>query len=491
MPDIVGAILGKEKRSFVNRPSKEWVLEDTTIGVEVEVEGVNFRGLDKTVPAVIRTYWEWHEDPSLHNHGAEFTFRNPLFGEDARIALVEFMPYARKEGFATSLRTGIHVHLDARDLSRYQLLGLLAYYAIFEPALYAWVGDDRHSNNFCLPWYKFEGALQQAIGILSSMRDFSKGKLSRNEDVILSCEEFHRYAGLNLKSLAAFGSIEFRQLKTSLEYERVKTWINIILALKRAAMQVPESTFVIIHDLRRRGIEQAARSIFGENVAKAMWKANPLLTADIEEHSLPNAIELIAEVQDQLQQGGQKEDPKVPLFNWYSEFDDQKIQAKDHPGFLAWRRKNYPKDLKLKREKPPPNPFENLKVASYFASMPQMVFTAGIQSYNGPPPEVVPQAQFEQQVRPRPGPAVAALNDEPDRLLAEQALMSSYVWTKREPGEENDTWAYVQRILAQGERPPAISAIGRGEVETTMMLNFGYTWSQRYHVWYRTLINGY
>lgn len=392
MPDIVGSILGKEKQVLRNAPSTEWILPDTTLGVEVELENVKLHGIEKAAPSSVQAYWEWHEDPSLHNAGAEFTFRNPLFGEDVKLALLALIEFSVKNKYQPSLRTGIHVHVDARDLSRHQLLGFLAYYTVYEPALYAWVGDDRHANNFCLPWYKFEGAVDQTVDILRAMKRYvmrPPTSKKSNEEVLMFCEQFHRYAGLNLKSLFTFGSIEFRQLKTTLDYQRIKDWINIILSLKRAAMQVPESTMVIAMDIRRRGIEPAAQQIFGERIAQQMWGLNPALTEEIREHSFPNAIELISAVLEDPDPG----EVAMSEMQWNTN-TSEKVK-RDHPGFVAWRKQNYPKDLPPKKEdKPSGKGFKYTGgLGTYldsvqFYSVPQGLTNVGLPKYTTENPEI-------------------------------------------------------------------------------------------------------
>ena len=369
-----------------------------------------------------------------------------MFGEDSRLALSEFFPLAKKMKWETTLRTGIHVHLDARDLSRYQLLGLIAYYCIFEPAIYAWVGDERHSNNFCLPWYKFEGQLAQAIDILGGMRDFSKGKLTRNEDVILACESFHRYAGLNLKSLATFGSIEFRHLKTTLDYNRVRDWVNIILSLKKAALQVPQSTLAIIHAINRFGIRRTADEIFGERITEEMWKAVPDLTSKIEEHGLPAGIELIAEVQD-IQENVPPQ--PSPLFNWYSKFEDRET-TKPHPGFVMWRKKFYPKDLELKKEDLP----KRLTLSEYLNMpfRPQL----NLNNANDARPSEWYQIETDDEGVPLPEePQIPADMSEEEQAF-ERAIQAGahYRWPERREDESSlfdhvATRRYIKRILRE------------------------------------------
>lgn len=356
--DIIGSMLGKEKTRFLNRHSDELVLPDTHIGVEVELEGVPMRQLTTLLPNEVQHYWQFEPDNSLHDAGCEFTFRNPMYGADVCAALRSLMAVARDNKFKTSLRTGIHVHMDARDISRHQLLGLLAYYIIFEPAIYAWVGEDRHANNFCVPWFKYEGAVDQAANILDYMRRYTLNDGVRNQDVIAVCDSFHRYGGLNLKSLVEYGSIEFRQLPTRVEYDYVRDWINILMSLKKAALDVPESTMTIIDQLNRRGLDETGRVIFGERFWTQMIQAEPHLLQEIREYALPNAVEFIQKI---IAKPLMVRAPSEEM-----EWTTDKKKQPEHPGFLVWRKANYQKDLENDKEnnKVPPNPHQLMPAAN-------------------------------------------------------------------------------------------------------------------------------
>lgn len=334
---VVGEMLGKRRSRLVNRPSNELLLPDTNLGYEIEIEGVPFRTLGTTLPEDIRQYFEWHQDQSLHDAGCEFTFRDPMYGEDVVAALKAFFRYAPTTPWRISSRCGIHVHVDARDLTHHMLLGMVAYYIMFEPALYAWAGEDRHANNFCVPWYKAEGSVMHAIKILDSMRKAAIGELNPRQ-VLSACEQFYKYPGLNMKALHAYGSLEFRQLATSLDYQRSLDWINIILALKKAAHDVPDSTMTIVHDLNRFGVERTGQRIFGDRIWREMLAGNPELMDEINEWALPNAIEFIQAVID-------KPLGKQAKLEWPTATKTVEEEKKeDHPGFLAWRKANYPKD---------------------------------------------------------------------------------------------------------------------------------------------------
>jgi hypothetical protein len=347
--DVVGAILGKHKARFLNKPAQELVLPDQALGIEIELEKCPVqpnRGIE-LLPEGIAHYWNSHEDGSLHDNGVEFTFKEPLFGEDIINALTGFFDSAHIKRMKASLRTGIHVHMDARDLSRHQLLGLVAYYIMFEPALYEWVGEGRHANNFCIPWYKYQGSLERAERILVELRRFSIGESDGNDRALTACENFEKYAGLNLKALGTYGSVEFRQLQTVLDYGVVKNWMNILMSLKKAAMDAPESTVTIINEVRRRGIEMSIARIFGEQAADHMIKPHVIKT--MTEITIPNALEFIDSVVDPP-----ISNEEIKELEWKSKLESGKKDT--HPGVDLWRKTHFPKESGSEKAMPPTEP---------------------------------------------------------------------------------------------------------------------------------------
>jgi hypothetical protein len=330
----IGAMVGREKVSLLNEQSNEFILPTTEIGVEIELENVIKQNLEKDLSARLQNYWDYHEDNSLHERGMEFTFKQPFYGKDASEAIRGLLELAVKREWTPSLRTGIHVHLDVRDLHYPQLLGLLTYYILFEPAIYAWVAEGRESNNFCVPWYKSEKSLDDAVAIMNFMREYVMGKEYFQDKLVYRCREFHRYAGLNLKAIAEYGSLEFRHLKTTLKYERIKSWINIIFSLKRMAAEAPESTIAIINGVRRRGVVPTLHYVFGTETAKEMIGLDQDLVRKINELAIPNAIEFIGNATN-----AQQEDELI----WDVGVTPGGKKRVQHPGWDLWRKANFPK----------------------------------------------------------------------------------------------------------------------------------------------------
>lgn len=335
----IGSIFGMQKQTLSYQPHAALILPTTNLGLEFEFEGVN---LSQKIIDETSTYWTTKPEHSLHDNGMEFVFHGPLFGKDVVDAVQNLSEAAIKYKWKTTMRAAVHVHMDARDLSYPQLVGLCMNYAIYEPALYAWVKDGRDANNFCLPWYKCEGSLSDAANLLINISNCVSGRRARSvREMVSMAEEFHKYAGMTLRPLHQYGSVEFRHLEATKDFGRIIQWLNIILALKREALDAPESSMVVVNDILHHGVRKSLIKTFGEAVAAKMIENNPNVIGEIKQIGIPNAIELLSELD------------KATIFS----DDDWKIEAKrdPHPGIEKWRANSFPKGLPLDEEKPPGN----------------------------------------------------------------------------------------------------------------------------------------
>jgi hypothetical protein len=233
--------------------------------LEHEYEGVKEPALPRQTCA---DFWTHHEEGSLKDYGAEYVFATPLFGVDAYNAIEWLVAYAKDSGWKCTKRTGIHVHLDVRDLTVPQLAGLCILYAAVEPILYTWVGDGRDSSHFCIPLYRADAALTGACSIIRSA--FQDDRADGHNALELA-GEFQRYAGFNLQALHKFGSIEFRQLQTTHDFNRIVDWVNIVMSLKAAAFKLPQSDGAVVRMIQRMGAKELLRYVYPEQLAEKLY----------------------------------------------------------------------------------------------------------------------------------------------------------------------------------------------------------------------------
>lgn len=256
----------KGRQSFISDP--RLVLPTTFIGLEHEYEGVKDSKLPKHTFA---DFWAEHEEGSLKDNGAEYAFATPLFGVDAYNALEWLVSHAKTSEWKCTKRTGIHVHLDVRDLTVPQLAGTCILYAALEPILYHWIGDSRDCSHFCIPLYRADEALLGACSIIKSA--IQDDKEDEHSSLSLASEN-HRYAGFNLQALFKFGSIEFRQLQTTHDLQRIVDWINIIMSLKNTALRLPQSDGAVVRMIQRMGVLELLSYTFPTNLAEKLYTSD-------------------------------------------------------------------------------------------------------------------------------------------------------------------------------------------------------------------------
>lgn len=277
-------ILGKSKgrQSFIS--DSRFVLPTSFIGLEHEYEGVK----DSTLPKhTFADFWQYHEEGSLRDNGAEYVFATPMFGVDAFNALEWLVSHAKDSGWKCTKRTGIHVHLDVRDLTVPQLAGLCIIYAAVEPILYHWVGDGRDGSHFCIPLYRADEALLGTASIIRSA--FNDDKEDGHTALGLS-EGYQRYAGFNLQALSKFGSIEFRQLQTTHDLVRIQDWINMIMSLKATALKLPQSDGAVVRMIQRMGAAELLHYVFPPILAAKLY--TPKSQEELIVRGLPSARDI-------------------------------------------------------------------------------------------------------------------------------------------------------------------------------------------------------
>lgn len=264
--------MGADYRTF--KPDSRFVLPDCRIGVECEFENVR-RNLP--VENELR-YWTPHAENSLRNNGQEWVFAEPLFGADAYKAIEWLFAQAKRAGFVTSVRTGLHVHVDARDLDYTQFTRMCLAYALVEPVLFDWVGDQREESIYCVPWYYADRSVDAAVRIIKAMASDSKKDVEsiraqatirrgvpreleiRAETTTTTSQasqNYERYAAFNLNSLHKFGSIEARHMLMTLDQQRVFDWINMLMCLKKFAMTNNYDPIAMLKDVGNRGFIEA------------------------------------------------------------------------------------------------------------------------------------------------------------------------------------------------------------------------------------------
>lgn len=216
------------------------------IGIEIEVEG-------DRLPEEIAG-WRKEHDGSLRGESAEFVLPKPIARDKVEKALeaVTKAYKANRTNVLPSNRTSIHIHLNVQEFTATQVFNFAAIYAILEKPLIDFCGPQRVGNLFCL---RFCDADYLADALVHSVTEARLHELGRDN---------LRYAAFNVAALAKYGSLEFRALRGTKDMSVIGNWIDILLAIRDAALEY-DNPRQVVEALSMNGEMEFAQSILGRH----------------------------------------------------------------------------------------------------------------------------------------------------------------------------------------------------------------------------------
>lgn len=221
------------------------------VGLEIEVEGSN---LPRT-----GEYWNVEHDGSLRGEGldtaCEYVFRQPLTLKGTKKALTYLKKqYEKNEAVVNdSPRCGVHVHVNCQKLTIVQLYNFMTAYLIFEELLVNWCGPTRVGNLFCLRVKDAEYLLYSLVRALETgdyRRSFATDEL--------------RYASMNVKALATYGSLEFRAMRGTDDVSAIYQWAEVLVGLRENSQQFPNPIEMVVGS-SMHGLSTLVEQLFGEH----------------------------------------------------------------------------------------------------------------------------------------------------------------------------------------------------------------------------------
>jgi len=219
------------------------------VGVEVEVE----TDRDNTFPAEV-AYWNAVGDGSLRGNAVEYVLRKPSErGAALRKHLDKLAHCLRKVPVLDTGRAGTHIHINMQTSELEDVITTLCIYFTFERSLLRFCGPAREGNLFCLSANDAEYLVRILCDTIRSGR---WGNLSTDEV---------RYAGVNVKALATYGSLEFRGMRSTVDPDLLEDWANTLLALKDAGQNLYENPQDFIAKFSEEGPDATFLQIFGED----------------------------------------------------------------------------------------------------------------------------------------------------------------------------------------------------------------------------------
>lgn len=201
----------------------ECVNPELVMGVELETENCQSTTDVILSEAAARSKIQITTDGSLRGVAYEF-ITNPMTSKHLLPALDDFFAMTKFNDNNYTDRCSVHVHVNCTDLELEMIGSLALIYTVVEDILFEFVGRDRDSNIYCIPWNQCR-----------MHYDLIQRFLSASDSTL---KNWSKYTALNLIPLRTLGTVEFRQMHGTADMEKLTKWINIIGAMFKAAKEI-------------------------------------------------------------------------------------------------------------------------------------------------------------------------------------------------------------------------------------------------------------
>lgn len=189
------------------------------IGIEIEVEGNNLPDGDNL--------WRRDHDGSLRgDDNAEYVMKKPLSLDGAEQALVQLKKAFKGARFDDSVRAGTHIHINMQECTMKEVYTMYTAYLVVENALVELSGEGRQGNLFCLRADDAKYILHQMI---RAVRD-KRYRYLASDDI--------RYCALNVKPITSYGSLEYRALRSTDNFDTVMMFAKALHTMREQAKLV-------------------------------------------------------------------------------------------------------------------------------------------------------------------------------------------------------------------------------------------------------------
>lgn len=197
---------------------------ENEIGIEIEMEGMGIPNAP--------IGWVGTPDGSLRGESLEYVLSSPvnrLMVKDMLEILASQFSVHRTR-LNPSDRCGVHVHVNCQQLTTEQVINFALLYLLVEDLLVNWCGPTREGNLFCLRGKDAEALIAQLA------------VCKHNGSLRSILKDTYRYASMNLSSISKYGSVEFRALRTTTDFnKRIPVWVDALTSIKDMSLSYKSS----------------------------------------------------------------------------------------------------------------------------------------------------------------------------------------------------------------------------------------------------------
>ena len=212
---------------------------DRCFGIEIEVQyGYEASAANNTVFAS-------KEDGSLHNQGVEFC--SPILQGDAGLSeLANMLQICNDHGAEVDHKCGLHIHIDLRDFNKQEFVRLFYILRKVESVARLLVTDERSGNQFC------SHSLSQIE---------TNDRNGFDDRVMARCESMQRYSAYNFLAYSDHETVEVRLHHGTLNYEEIRNWVLLHLAIVDYAKSNDTTSFQNLQDMDLAGTFEMLKNI--------------------------------------------------------------------------------------------------------------------------------------------------------------------------------------------------------------------------------------
>jgi len=186
-------------------------------GIEAAVEGYNH---------ITRSHWKITTDASIGYHNAGELVSPILQGAAGVAELKDALDALNSvEGIGVNINCGLHIHLDAREMTARQILKTYQRYAKYEEAINLVLPRSRRTESrWC---QSITGNPERRASIATT-----KQRLARANG---------KFYKVNLTNIADRGSIEFRQHSGTTEFKKISNWLSFLMQFVETSIQLADA----------------------------------------------------------------------------------------------------------------------------------------------------------------------------------------------------------------------------------------------------------
>jgi hypothetical protein len=197
-------------------------MPDWLVGIELEIENFD--------PEVDRDFggMEFTSDGSLRETqdgvGIE-AITSPISIKYVPAYLEGFFSKYKITEYNYSERCSTHVHVNVEPLEWDQLASLCLVYQTVERLLFRFIGNNRESSIFCVPWNQ----TSLSYDIVYEIAQYGSTALRR----------WQKYSAMNLLPVTSQGTVEFRHLEGTCSISRIMDWISLLVKMVEYSINNP------------------------------------------------------------------------------------------------------------------------------------------------------------------------------------------------------------------------------------------------------------